>query len=572
MPIDRFYSQLGEIGLPPYQFARTIGPYPWELSPPDGEWHYPPDFGVRTNSLDISYFDKVKNRSIRYKPAEHAECNGEIMPVMAPSLYSPFDYDASVYRGRFLGELFKWNYLDGDGALSLVGSRRPGPHLEYGDTVFEQINADRPGVLFDLDDPWVYVNGEGDTLATVVRASNILLRRPIPDSGLYGLSNQFISSVGTDICTRSAWPRPTGDPTAGFTPVPNFRYGNIRNFGCTVEAMRNDGDNVTVRGTWTYSGTSIGSTGGPPLTFSRTGVFECPLVWHQQDWPLFPREDVCKQHFRSTCFDISHSPALVSDRKRVRTYALIDLENVGTNNLENISGLSGAGDFIATLREGYIAFKNLNPVAALRALSGAYLGYKYAVASTGRDIQSIRKLGPGVLKRIQRPEMSIDIRRSSDSVSLRHPYFSFYDVRLSAEYILKRNTDLESQIIIALDSLGLLPSPGNLWDLVPLSFCVDWFYNLGNVFEAMRYERDTWHYTLHRRIESQKFQFTCTQEFVEFVFGKGWIPTGQMGGKLYKRTIHHKWGVIDPFLVSEGSGYGSQQIVDSVALILQRAI
>jgi hypothetical protein len=275
--------------------------------------------------------------------------------------------------------------------------------------------------------------------------------------------------------------------------------------------------------------------------------------------------------FRRRLYDLEHAPSQVPVKKRIRTEALIDVQGLDVNNLENISGLQGIGGIIRTLRDGYVAFKNLNPAAAMRALSSAYLAYKFAILATGRDVSTMRKAGPATLRRIRNPEYAKHIRRATDSVDgPAQPFFWFDNVRYSAEYVLKRNDDLESIIIDALDQIGLLYSPSNLWALLPFSFAIDWFYNLTNVFEALRYERDTQHYTLIKRIESQKYTFAGTSVLIDDVFGHGWCSPDLLRGKYYVRTIRDNWGVVDPLLVSGGSGFGWSQQLSGIALIIQR--
>jgi hypothetical protein len=147
------------------------------------------------------------------------------------------------------------------------------------------------------------------------------------------------------------------------------------------------------------------------------------------------------------------------------------------------------------------------------------------------------------------------------------------DIQFAALYYLERNVDAESTIVDSLEQLGLFPSPGALWDLVPLSFVVDWFLNIGEVLHALRYERDTWHYTLLSRIESQKFRFTWSQEFIDQVFGPGFTPESSVDGTLYRRSVAFSWGSTDPMLLYGGSGITeNSQWFAAASLVIQRAL
>jgi hypothetical protein len=263
---------------------------------------------------------------------------------------------------------------------------------------------------------------------------------------------------------------------------------------------------------------------------------------------------------------------MIQLKKQRRTYSLINIEDVGTNNIENIMGLKDVGSMVEFVFEGYKAFKEKNLRLAVKFLNDAYLIYKFAVQNTVRDVGSIKKLGPGALRRLYNVKHSISVRRTQGDVDISSPFFDLIRTTLAAEFILQRKTDLESIIVDSLDSLGLLPSPGNLWDLVPLSFVVDWFWNAGNAMKALRYERDEWHYTIQHRIESQKYRFRCRHAYVDTVFGSGWFDFDRIHGKLYRRSLYKTWGSFDPLSVSGGSGLGFTQKLEGASLILQRIL
>lgn len=257
-------------------------------------------------------------------------------------------------------------------------------------------------------------------------------------------------------------------------------------------------------------------------------------------------------------------------RTKVRTQALINIDDIGSNTIENIQGFKGAGDVIKQLLEGYKAVKNLNPRAAIKFMADAYLIYQYVVMSTIHDVDKIHKKGPGIIRRLRNPEAGNSRRRAFEDVVYVGSSFGDIQVKIAAEYILRRNNDLESIIIDSLDSLGLLPSPGNLWDLVPLSFVVDWFTNLGSVFDALRAERDTWHYTILSRIESQKYQMTWTRENVLEVFGDSFAIDSPIDGKLYRRSIYYDWGSTNPMSLAGNGGLSPNQWFSGLVLIIQR--
>lgn len=104
-----------------------------------------------------------------------------------------------------------------------------------------------------------------------------------------------------------------------------------------------------------------------------------------------------------------------------------------------------------------------------------------------------------------------------------------------------------------------------------MSFVIDWFWNVSSVLDALRLERDMWHYFLIARIESTKFTVSSKPRFVETLFGPRWFALEPLTGKYYRRIIRHSdWGHIDPFSVSGGTGFGYNQQIDGLALFTQR--
>jgi hypothetical protein len=49
-------------------------------------------------------------------------------------------------------------------------------------------------------------------------------------------------------------------------------------------------------------------------------------------------------------------------------------------------------------------------------------------------------------------------------------------------------TDLERTLRGTLDSLGFELNPGILWDAIPFSFIVDWFFDVGAILNKFRFD------------------------------------------------------------------------------------
>jgi hypothetical protein len=543
---------------------QTLGPFPFEIPSPDGLWHSMDGFGIKTRKLDAGFFDKMKDKRVAYKPAFHGELDGSIQPkVKLPA--DPYFKPNAVFRsGVIMPDKYSLQ-LGGDALYAEIPlgiTTYDGPlQTIYRDDVI-LVNRTTGRDTFDAN-PWITQRGN-ELVPTSFGALHV-------KSGF--LSNSLlVHTVTSENCrtVRDDYSNEANSPEPGLTGFPYMLSGINVVYHLDLRQIKNDGFGfIKVSGKLSRTSLFYNSLGMSYVTSNETEV-ELPLALLDSDNPGFPEANSVRARFRGLCGSLDHLPSMIPQKKECRTRALIAIEDLGTNNLENISGLKGIGEIVKTLVDGYKAFKNLNIVAAAKALASAYLIYKFAIEATGRDVSSMRKAGPRTLRRIANIKESFTFRKHSQSVQVPFTAVELTNVRLSAEYILWRNTDFESILIDSLDSIGLLWSPGNLWDLVPLSFVVDWFVNIGNWMDAQRLDRDTRHYRLIKRIESQKFQFRSNQTTLDSVFGTGWCSPERLTGKLYRRRLYTGWGSIDPVSVAGGSGYGFQQMLYSGALVIQR--
>lgn len=268
----------------------------------------------------------------------------------------------------------------------------------------------------------------------------------------------------------------------------------------------------------------------------------------------------------------TYQPSTITDRRRVRTKALINVEDtIDMNNIENLVGLPGLVRIIGTLKEGYLAVKNLNIRAAIKFMADAYLIYSFVVKPAVGDVDKISKKGRSMLKQLERAQALKTRRRDSELFSASDIWScTNTKIRLSSQYSLRYKDDLVSHIIISMERLGVLPSATNLWDLVPFSFVIDWFLNIGDVLDAFRLDRDSQTYTLLARIESQKYQFEWSDEFLALAFGHGVTPAAPVKTSIYRRRVFTDWGSTDPLLLAGGGGLGITQYLQGGALFLQR--
>lgn len=155
--------------------------------------------------------------------------------------------------------------------------------------------------------------------------------------------------------------------------------------------------------------------------------------------------------------------------------AMAASEKISANRVNMIA-------FLRDLRHPTEMIPKLRNLRKLKTLADNYLTVNYGVLPTISDIKEII----GSFKRIA-------------------PYvdrngFSTYSAKSTADQVIGSNTyTLEQRIKVAigdeddgfqyliqrLESMGTLPTFNNLWDLVPYSFVLDWFIDVGGFLERI---------------------------------------------------------------------------------------
>lgn len=157
-----------------------------------------------------------------------------------------------------------------------------------------------------------------------------------------------------------------------------------------------------------------------------------------------------------------------------------------SNNLENASDMRDPKSIAPPIR----SIKNLISKKNPKALADIYLWYKYALLPTCSDVPELINAAGKQKKRYTgnyarsaaRTRTYTNMGLTQTCVSTAGTKF-FVDPAFHAKMVLQ--------------SWGVDPSFSNAWDLVPFSFVVDWFCNVGDTLSNFDYEFDVFTNTYH---------------------------------------------------------------------------
>jgi len=113
--------------------------------------------------------------------------------------------------------------------------------------------------------------------------------------------------------------------------------------------------------------------------------------------------------------------------------------------------------------------------------SDNYLTAVYGVLPTISDLKEIH----GSLSKIRRTEKNGFQTYSSSVTNATSLANKAYVVEQRIKVAIDHEDSAFDAIVSALDNIGLFPTAENLWDLVPYSFVVDWFVDIGGFLERI---------------------------------------------------------------------------------------
>lgn len=155
-----------------------------------------------------------------------------------------------------------------------------------------------------------------------------------------------------------------------------------------------------------------------------------------------------------------------------------DARVISCNSLELVKELSSISD---TFRGLYDLTKGR---VDAKKLASMHLSYKYGLRLTVMDLNSIQE---SIRHELSKVERDYSYSRARERIVLSPTGLAKGPLVVTYNYKVfhKRYPDGVSNALLNWFDSGLFPSLTNLWDLVPVSFVVDWFTDLSSILDSI---------------------------------------------------------------------------------------
>lgn len=253
--------------------------------------------------------------------------------------------------------------------------------------------------------------------------------------------------------------------------------------------------------------------------------------------------------------------------KTARSRAISDVSGLESNWIENLSQVRGTASVITPLITGYRAVKRGNLRQAKDSLAGAYLSYKYTVEPAVRDYNDVKDNIGNVVKSFTKYRFSNERRRGMEVTSC-----PVLETLASRSYFCTLHLQLKdnsfSAVWNALDKLGLDPSLANGWDLIPFSFVVDWFLEIGSALDIISaYLGSTVTQNVKSRIQTFAVKWPLSKnDLLNFGLDDFSIAS-TLDYSWYDRQVLTGSGTFDPFAGQLNDGLSASQMAQGAALL-----
>jgi hypothetical protein len=152
------------------------------------------------------------------------------------------------------------------------------------------------------------------------------------------------------------------------------------------------------------------------------------------------------------------------------------VEQLDANNVNMIA-------FLKDIRKPWELIPKLKELSKLKTHASNYLGYEYGIMPTVSDLHAIRD---AVVKNHSPRRDKNDFRSlSAGTSSSVKTSLGTYTRTMRIKLAVNDSDPAFASVSQRLHNIGMFPSLVNLWDLVPYSFVIDWFLNVGEMLEEV---------------------------------------------------------------------------------------
>lgn len=258
------------------------------------------------------------------------------------------------------------------------------------------------------------------------------------------------------------------------------------------------------------------------------------------------QSDLVNRLFSST---LINSPVLPS-------YNFGELAKEASENARTVQ--TNVISFVRDLRNPAELIPKLKNLSKLKGIASEYLGYKYGILPTISDLDEITKAFTKVKSSDRLGNIIMQAGHQASAANSTANVTSTQRIKIAVSNEDNMIQDLYQRMV----DFGVFPTFTNLWDLVPYSFVIDWFVDVGSFLERVDARLLFLSYNIDYVTMSSK---SVTQAVIA---SDGIGLTGN-----YKRVAYHRWisdQCPEPPLTLTTTQKDFDHWVEAGALILQR--
>jgi hypothetical protein len=166
---------------------------------------------------------------------------------------------------------------------------------------------------------------------------------------------------------------------------------------------------------------------------------------------------------------------------------------------------------------------------------------KYGFSNTVRDAIDLLKFARDSVKSLTNKYADRQISKSSQGRSINPDTmpFNFMDGHEVTTLTVACHTldDAFARVVRGLMDIDVFPELGNIWDVVPYSFVIDWFIPFGDLFDAI--DANTYRSTLQCYYTTVSYNYEFTGVALEdwFPVLQGQVIVGNVDVRYYNRKV-----------------------------------